>query len=333
MTKQDLISDTNCGMQFFNKSVTNIAQIELRLETDCIRPLNQGEGVKISDVKIDGCTINACALQLGNTGNNNYVNLISPPFPDLGITYDIILPNTAPTDNDLLVYNGSLGRLEWSQQPDSLDLTNLGVENLTVGNLSVTGFPNNCGDLYVNTGTTLAVLPLGTTGQVLATDFLNPSNPLCIKWTDPGELGISGGGGGGDGIFGSNLFCVEDLGQETTTSNSYINRLTLNLTAIEAGEYLITWCYILQKTKNRRGGQVRVQIDNSETVYQVKEKWIQADDDSSSDNYTDEVPHKCCVKRTLTAGNHFIDLDFRRINSSYKAIRIINPSIMAYRVA
>ena len=316
MTKQDLVSNMACGLQFFNQLVTNIAQVELCLETDCIRPLNQGEGVKISDVKIDGCTVQACSLQLGNTGNNNYVNLISPPFPDLGITYDIVLPNTAPTDQDVLVYNGGLGRLEWTQQT-SLDLTNLGVDQLTVGNLSITGVANNCGDIYVNTGTTLAVLPLGSTGQVLTTDFLNPSNPVCIKWTDPSDLGISGSSGG-NGVFGSNLFCVEDIGQETTTSNSYINRLTLNLTGIEAGEYYITWCYILHKSRNRRGGQVRVRIDNSDTVFEVRERWIP--DDDSSDNYTDEVPHKCCVKKTLTAGNHTVALDFRRINSGYKAI-------------
>lgn len=168
-------AEDKLGETFSNVLTANYVEAELNLSTDHITELNDGCGIYLEESFFKDYMINTSELRLGNTGNDHYVSLMSDPL--LGITYDIVLPFTAPVHDDLLVWDGISGRLKWTND--------LVVDQLEVTNIIVPGISHQCGDLYVSTGTTLAHLPVGVSGQMLIVD---DSELTCMRWKHQSEF-------------------------------------------------------------------------------------------------------------------------------------------------
>jgi hypothetical protein len=120
-------AEIQLGNVFSGSYTANILEAEIILRADNMTELNNGCGITIEQNKALDYTFNTGELQIGNTGNTNYVSLISDP--SIAITYNIVLPTTAPANDDLLVWSESSGRLIWT---DDIILNTLGVTKLDV---------------------------------------------------------------------------------------------------------------------------------------------------------------------------------------------------------
>lgn len=167
-------ADNYLGEIISNTLTANYIEAELNLSTDHITELNDGYGIYLEENYFKDYTINTGELRLGNTGNENYVSLLSDPL--LGVTYNIILPFTVPTNDDLLIWDGVSGRLKWSND--------LVINQLEVTNIILPGVSHQGGDIYINTGTTVAHLPIGVSGQMLIVD---ESELTCMKWKNQSD--------------------------------------------------------------------------------------------------------------------------------------------------
>ena len=99
----------------------------------------------------------------------------------------------------------------------------------------------------------MAHLPIGVSGQVLT---VNSDFDTCVAWTD------------NDGLFGSQYHYIHDTTVLSSTSNNYIERTTLSVSGIPDGTYYIGWEYTFVLDKDYKGGEVRVQLDNTTTLHE-----------------------------------------------------------------
>lgn len=134
-------------------------------------------------------------------------------------------------------------------------------------------------------------------------------------------------------IFGSELNDGESLGETTYTGTvNYQGKLTVNLTSIPAGDYLITWGCNLGSDSTGDEMDAGIELDNGGTpgagtlldlAQMVAFKLYT----------TAHYPKQgASVKRTLAAGTHRIDLIFKTTNVG-KTVAIKNARLQIWRIA
>lgn len=167
------------------------------------------------------------------------------------------------------------------------------------------------GDIMYFNGTNWVRLAATTANNILITNGAS----TAPSWTAASNIVI----------FGTQYNQIVSNATATTTGTVYVNKATLTLTGIPAGDYHISWyCEVASNTANR---QYEMQLDiNNGTVVA-----------NSAENLTtinlftavSGVHH-----HTFAAGNHTIDLDFRRHTASAATtISIRNTRIICWRVS
>ena len=98
-------------------------------------------------------------------------------------------------------------------------------------------------------------------------------------------------------VFGAEYAEAESLGESSTGSTSYQNKLTLNVTGIVAGRYRIGFSYRWRHTSTGGDFQARVLENGSTEIFLHQQE--------PQDTGSDQAFRICSfVNRTLTAGNH-----------------------------
>lgn len=230
---QDNIEDNIGGKFLVDCQTANILEAELELKTDTISELNLANGVTfVSNVYMDQ-DLSIKDLRIVNSTRDGYVSLSSTIDP--GTTYNIILPSVFPTDNDVLVYNGTTGESEWTR---NLDLNDLEVDN----NFTLTG---TSGGLLVNNEPLVEGLGFGVSGQSVYSDS---TQPLGFQFRYP---------------YGSFYHYGVSNALFSTTSNAYQNIITINTTSVPPGIYKITNQF---NYDSNRGIFTRVRLDGVDVI-------------------------------------------------------------------
>ena len=109
------------------------------------------------------------------------------------------------------------------------------------------------------------------------------------------------------GFFGSAFAYDEDDTESSTTSLTYVEKLTLPTGTTIASEYFIFWFYEAKNpTGNSKEMGVRVQVDNTATVNEVVIR----------DSKNEWGSHSGFDIYTFTAATHTIDIDFKDITDT-----------------
>ena len=90
------------------------------------------------------------------------------------------------------------------------------------------------GDVIVHNGTNWVKIAVGPNGQIFEADS---AEALGVKWAVPAVP-----------IFGQGYEFAESDGLSTTTSATYINKLSLVTAALAAGDYLLNYCAEINQT-------------------------------------------------------------------------------------
>jgi len=112
--------------------------------------------------------------------------------------------------------------------------------------------------------------------------------------------------------FGSYNHYKEELAEQTTTSNSYVNALTTTTPTVPAGTYRVGWSYEW-RGRNNNDWKGRVQVDNTTTLMEVNQE------PHENNSY-----YGCSGFGYITFGSsgaHTIDFDFSRENADTMRIR------------
>jgi len=114
-------------------------------------------------------------------------------------------------------------------------------------------------------------------------------------------------------VFGTYYHSAEELTEQTTSSNSYINALTTITDTVPDGKYRVGWSFEYKINSNKADFEARVRVDNSETIaeFNVEPK-----------DQTSYFPASGFAELEFTSnGTHEIDVDFASENSSTSSIR------------
>jgi hypothetical protein len=190
-------------------------------------------------VQINGAT-NAGAIKLMCEAGTHGVSIASPPH-SAAATYDLVLPTSAGSANQVLQTDGS-GNLSWTAQTTGSD-TNLGNTNLTANNNRTYDhdgndliFDPNGGEFQINDSSglpSLAELQIGQ-GQTNIRGTSVDINGITYPSTDgtngqvmttdgAGNLSfqtVSGGGGSTVSLKGKFIIWAEENGALSTSTNS-----------------------------------------------------------------------------------------------------------------
>jgi hypothetical protein len=118
-------------------------------------------------------------------------------------------------------------------------------------------------------------------------------------------------------------FYNEDEGESTRTATSYTQKLRLTFTA-QAADYMLDWSYEYRSDEGEKPTNVRVQLDDSETLWDVGEESEKGKNDYSG--------RSGFCRRALTAGGHNLDLDFAS-GKSGKTVRIRRVRLRAWKAS
>lgn len=166
--------------------------------------------------------------------------------------------------------------------------------------------------------------PQGIQGPVGATGATGPQGPQGVQG-DPGPQGIQGDQGiqgeiGPEGpqgpqgvpgpvsIFGSEYNYAEDLTLSSTNSNSPVNKLTLNVTALPAGTYRLNWGYFWAGSSTGQDFRGQVTLDGIQIMFHSQEP-----KDSGIDQ---NMPASNFISNLSLSGNHIFTIDFWEEGSS-----------------
>jgi len=100
--------------------------------------------------------------------------------------------------------------------------------------------------------------------------------------------------------FGDSYTIAEEISTTTTTSTEYQQKVQLAVTGLLAGVYKISWSYECIGS-NQGQFMARVQVDDSETLYEVDEELRPS---------AGWRPCSGFGQITLIAGDHYVDLDY-----------------------
>jgi hypothetical protein len=126
-------------------------------------------------------------------------------------------------------------------------------------------------------------------------------------------------------VFGSEYMFAESLGESSTTSPTYQNKVTLSTGLIPAGTYRIGWSYLYRLNTASRDFGARVQVDNTTTVWEARVETKDAGSDQ-------RVSASGFYHIALTNATHIIDLDYRSANGTNTAY-IYTAVLEFWRVA
>ena len=111
----------------------------------------------------------------------------------------------------------------------------------------------------------------------------------------------------------------------STSSISFQQKVRLNLTNIPAGDYLVSWN--AQFSGDKKSTVFEIHIQEDDTTQTDLAQWVPfANNDGGAPKQSGSF------QRTLTAGNHTFDLEYRSTNSGETA-SIQNARIMAWKVS
>lgn len=102
---------------------------------------------------------------------------------------------------------------------------------------------------------------------------------------------------------------AESIGSSSTTSGTYVNKVTLNTPSVPAGDYLIHASCHYQVPTGPEDFQLELEEDSATQIYETGRLH-----EIASFNVVCMV--RAAVQRTLTAGTHQYDMNFRRVDGS-----------------
>ena len=109
--------------------------------------------------------------------------------------------------------------------------------------------------------------------------------------------------GSGAGTFGDFVAYGESEAESQTTSLSYVQKLRVTTSSVDAGEYLINWnCEVKNPNGNSKSMDLRVQVDDATDI----------NEGTMNDGGTDWTFASGFRRLTLTNAVHNIDLDFKQ---------------------
>ena len=180
------------------------------------------------------------------------------------------------------------------------------TDDTTNNEIDITLPSNTKGDVIVHNGTTNIRLPVGSDDLVLKAN--NSATP-GVEW--------------GVIVFGSEYQTNEDSTEDSTTSSTYVNKVTITTTSLPAGDYRIGWYYNWRRSNTNKDFETRVRIDNTTDIGNHR----QEAKDAGSDQIYVSSGHK---RVTFTAGIHTIDIDYRSANGGTSFIS--NARLELWRV-
>lgn len=120
-------------------------------------------------------------------------------------------------------------------------------------------------------------------------------------------------------------FYVESTNESTTTSVNYIKKLSLVVSNISAGIYRVFWSFVYSQSSSSAEFKSRVQVDDTDTIWEIAARNV---GNEAGKNY----PASGVKYINLSAGDHFIDIDFASSSSS-KISRISLAKIELRRIS
>lgn len=124
-------------------------------------------------------------------------------------------------------------------------------------------------------------------------------------------------------IFGTQVKYVESLNTTTTTSTSYIQKLLLTTDFIPSGIYRIDFYYIFTIDNNNKKMNVRVLVNNVDTIHETTESIHESGLEESRHGFA-HVP--------LNLGVNTVSLDFRLADTSSQ-ISLSNAKMSMWRIS
>lgn len=277
----DDIEDDILGKMFVNEITANYLVVEHELQTDNFTNLNIGNDINIIRKGGSEMILGITGLQIGTTG-----------YGDLGIQGSLTL-----LQNDTPILPGT------TQSSLYLSVTDNLLRSISNDNTITTYQPiTTKGDLnvYNNITKTQDRLPVGVTGYVLTA---NTGTPSGLKWEDSTLLP--------GGIFGSNHYYKERADVLTSTSETYIPYLIMEVNIITPGTFYIGSHIDVIRSLLNRALDVRTTMDGI-VLYTETQTYIKAEDISV--NNAIQVP-------ILTSGVHILQVEIRT-NVSFSSIRV-----------
>ena len=133
-------------------------------------------------------------------------------------------------------------------------------------------------------------------------------------------------------VFGSNLVVEESLAASTTTvANSFVQklRLTITVTAANAGTYRLDWSYFWNFDNQANDFRARIQEDDTTTLMEQRQE--PKDSAGSGIGGTNQrFPAAGTIVRTLTPGTYDYDLDYT--TSSGDEASIFDARMIMHRI-
>jgi len=128
-------------------------------------------------------------------------------------------------------------------------------------------------------------------------------------------------------VFGTEYTYGESLGNSSTTSSTYIQKLKVTTASVPAGDYVVMWAYEWNLNSTFNSFAARVQVDDTTTLAEQ----VTEPKDNAATQYR---PSGGVAQVTLTAASHDIDIDFRRAGGFFPPTATIRRVRVAlWRVA
>ena len=162
----------------------------------------------------------------------------------------------------------------------------------------------------MHTGTTLARLPVGSSGSTLIAD---PTQPQGIRWGLVNSVA---------GSYGSEYNYTDSLENSTTTNRTFQTKTTLTTTILLGGTYLFQVTYACSNTQTNKFFEVSVVLDGSITIHDNLES-------IGAPNYSTVATD--FARLALTAGAHSFVLQYRNVDPS--SVNIRSARIQLFRSA
>ena len=163
------------------------------------------------------------------------------------------------------------------------------------------------GDVVYRGADGWANLPIGADGYVLVAQAAGP------EWQNLGQVGT----------FGTNFAYVEDETESSTTSTEWQQKVRLSVVGVPAGTYRIGWTYQWKMSNSSFDYIGRAQLDDTTTLCEHSTRPADA---------LSYHPLGYFAYVTLTAGDHFVDIDFKS-GSDGKAAYIRYARVEMWRIS
>jgi len=158
-----------------------------------------------------------------------------------------------------------------------------------------------------------------TTPDYLFSKLVAGTNITLTEQNDGANENILIDASGGD--FGAGFTFTESLGASSTTSATYIEKVSLSTGSVPAGDYIIIWSFGMGNSNNTKVSGFRIQLDNTTNLQEGE---------ISTPNGGTYGPAGGHAIVTLTAATHTIDIDYLAVTNT---ALIRNARITFWRVS